>query len=125
MFSPQLDILLAEDDPVMRRMVMSFLQKLGIQKVRGVVDGKEALEAIVQHKPDVIITDWEMPRLNGYKLLQTIRGHDALKNIPVLMLTCRAEKEWVQMAVQEGSNGYIVKPFNVRKLATSFQKILS
>jgi two-component system chemotaxis response regulator CheY len=125
MLDPNLDVLVVEDDPVTRRMVRGQLQRLGIQKVREAEDGKSALEEIGKQKPHVVITDWGMPKLNGLQLLQIIRKHEALKHLPVLMMTSRSEKEYVLTAAQEGVSSYIVKPFDVKTLETKILKMLS
>jgi two-component system chemotaxis response regulator CheY len=125
MLDPNLDILVVEDDPVTRRMVCGLLQRLGIQKVREAEDGKSALEEIDKQKPQMVITDWGMPKLNGLQLLQIIRKHNALKHVPVLMVTGRSEKEYVLTAAQEGVSSYIVKPFDAATLEAKILKMLN
>lgn len=124
MLDPNLDVLLAEDDPVTRRMVCGHLQRLGVQHIRQVENGREALEEIAKQLPQVLITDWSMPRVSGLQLLQIIRKHEALKSLPVLMITGRAEKEDVLTAAHEGVNSYIVKPFDAQTLEAKLSKIL-
>ena len=125
MLEPNLDVLLVEDDPVTRRMVCGHLQRLGVQKIRQAEDGRSALEEIAKRKPQVLITDWSMPRLNGLQLLQIIRKHETLKSLPVLMVTGRAEKEYVLTAALEGVSSYIVKPFDMQTLEAKLSKILN
>ena len=125
MLDPSLDILVVEDDPVTRRMVCGHLQRLGIQQIREAEDGKSALAEISRQKPQVIITDWGMPKLNGLQLLQIIRKHEALKHLPVLMITSRSEKEYIFTAAQEGVSSYIVKPFYATTLGTKIEKMLN
>jgi two-component system chemotaxis response regulator CheY len=125
MLNPNLDILVVEDDPVTRRMVCGLLQRLGIQTVREAEDGKSALEEIDKQKPQMVITDWGMPKLNGLQLLQIIRKREALKHMPVLMITGRAEKEYVLTAAQEGVSSYIVKPFDAATLEAKILKMLN
>jgi two-component system chemotaxis response regulator CheY len=124
MLDPNLDILVVEDDPVTRRMVCGHLQRLGVQQIREAGDGKSALEEIYKQTPQVVITDWGMPKVNGLQLLQIIRKHDALKHLPVLMITGRAEKEYVLTAAQEGVSSYIVKPFDSATLGAKIEKML-
>jgi two-component system chemotaxis response regulator CheY len=124
MLDPNLDVLLVDDDPVTRRMVCGQLQRLGVQKIRQAEDGRAALEELGRQKPNVLITDWNMPRVNGLQLLQIIRKHEAFKSLPVLMITGRAEKEYVLTAAQEGVSSYIVKPFDVQTLETKLNKVL-
>lgn len=124
MLDPSLDILVVEDDPVTRRLVCGHLQRLGIPKVREAEDGKSALAEISKHPPQVVITDWGMPKLNGLQLLQIIRKHEALKHLPVLMITSRTEKEYILTAAQEGVSSYIVKPFDAATLGAKIEKML-
>jgi two-component system chemotaxis response regulator CheY len=124
MLDPNLDVLLADDDPVSRRMVCGQLQRLGVQKIRQVEDGRSALEEIGRQKPQVLITEWGMPRINGLQLLQIIRKHETLKALPVLMITSRSEKDYILAAAQEGVSAYIVKPFDAQTLEAKLNKIL-
>jgi two-component system chemotaxis response regulator CheY len=125
MLDPNLDILLVEDDPVTRRMVKGHLERLGIRKVREAENGKIALDEIKTKIPHAVITDWGMPKLNGLQLLQIIRNHEALKHLPVLMITSRSEKEYILTAAQEGVSAYIVKPFDASALELKINKMLS
>lgn len=124
MLDPSLDILVVEDDPVTRRLVCGHLQRLGIPKVREAEDGKSALAEISKRAPQVVITDWGMPKLSGLQLLQIIRKHEALKHLPVLMITSRTEKEYILTAAQEGVSSYIVKPFDAATLGAKIEKML-
>ena len=124
MLDPGLDILVVEDDPVVRRMVGRLLRQLGLHHVRAVADGKAALEAMAQQTPQVVITDWNMPTVSGFQLLRAMRGHEALKAIPVLMITSRAKRDAVIMARQEGVNAYLVKPFDAATLAAKLRTLL-
>ena len=125
MLDPNLDILLVEDEPVTRRMVRGHLERLGIRKIREAENGKAALEEIKVKIPQVVITDWGMPQLNGLQLLHIIRNHEALKHVPVLMITSRSEKDYVLTAAQEGVSAYIVKPFDATALELKISKMLS
>ena len=124
MLDPNLDILVVEDDPVTRRMVKRHLQRLGIETFREAEDGKVALEEIKRQRPQLVITDWSMPKLNGLELLHIIQAHEALKHIPVLMMTSRSDKEDILTAVQEGVRSYLVKPFDAAALELKISKIL-
>ena len=124
MLDPNLDILVVEDDPVTRRMVKRHLQRLGIQKFREAEDGKVALEEIKRQRPQLVITDWSMPKLNGLELVQIIQSHEALKHIPVLMMTSRSDKADILTAAQEGVRSYLVKPFDAATLEVKISKIL-
>jgi two-component system chemotaxis response regulator CheY len=122
MLDPDLDILLVEDDPVTRRLVCGHLRRLGVKEVREAQDGRSALEEIGRKIPQIVITDWGMPKINGLQLLQILRKHEALKDIPVLMITGRAEKEYIVTAIQEGVSSYLVKPFDAATLEAKITK---
>ena len=124
MLDPDLDVLLVDDDPVARRMVSGLLQRLGVHNIRQAEDGRAALEEIKKQKPQVLITDWGMPRINGLQLLQVIRQHATLKALPVLMITGRSEKEYILTAAQEGVSSYIVKPFDAQTLEAKLTTML-
>src|SRR5258706_8172859 len=124
MLDPNLDILVVEDDPVTRRMVKRHLQRLGIETFREAEDGKVALEEIKRQQPQLVITDWSMPKLNGIELVQIIQAHKSLKHIPVLMMTSRSDKADILIAAQEGVRSYLVKPFDAATLEVKISKIL-
>ena len=125
MLDPNLDILLVEDDPVTRRIVCRHLQRLGVKQIREAQDGRAALEEIGQQIPQLVITDWGMPKVNGLQLLQILRKHEMLKDIPVLMITSHAEKDYIVTAIQEGVSSYIVKPFNATTLEEKISRCLA
>ncbi len=124
MLDPNLDILVVEDDPVTRRMVKRHLQRLGIEQFREAEDGKVALEEIKRQQPQLVITDWSMPKLNGLELLHILQAHESLKHIPVLMMTSRSDKADILTAAQEGVRSYLVKPFDAATLEVKISKIL-
>jgi two-component system chemotaxis response regulator CheY len=72
---------------------------------------------------EFVVTDWNMPNMDGLQLLQAIRGAPALKHLPVMMITAEAKKENIIAAAQAGASGYIVKPFTAATLAEKLQKI--
>ena len=124
MLDPTLDILVVEDDPVTRRMVKRHLQRLGIRTFREAEDGKVALEEIKQQHPQLVITDWSMPKLNGLELVQILQSHESLQHIPVLLMTSRSDKADILAAAHEGVRSYLVKPFDAATLEIKMSKIL-
>ena len=86
-------------------------------------DGAVALQKLQEGGFDFVVTDWNMPNMDGLQLLQAIRSDTALSRLPVLMITAEAKKENIIAAAQAGASGYIVKPFTAATLAEKLQKI--
>jgi two-component system chemotaxis response regulator CheY len=104
-------ILLVDDFLTMRRVVRSLLHDMGFDDVAEAGDGAAALERLQGEMVDVVITDMEMPTMNGFELLASIKKDERLKHLPVLMITAEARKDDIVRAVQAGAAGYLVKPF--------------
>ena len=117
-------ILLVDDEEQIRKLLEASLVRRGYEVVSA-TDGIEALRQIRARMPDLIVTDVNMPNMNGFELLKNIRGDDSLKTIPVLMVTAEAKKEDIVLAAQGGASGYIVKPFTKATLEEKVQKILT
>ena len=111
-----LRILSVDDFPTMRRIIKNMLGQLGLRDVHEAEDGAMDLSKLRGEKFDLVITDWNMPRMNGLELLKAIKADESLKKIPVLMVTAEADKESVIKALKEGASNYIVKPFNAETL---------
>lgn len=107
----------------MRRIVRNLLKELGFANVEEAEDGVVALQKLKAGKFDFVVSDWNMPNMDGLTLLQTIRGDDALKKLPVLMVTAEAKKENIIAAAQAGASGYVVKPFTAATLDEKLNKI--
>lgn len=117
-------IFLVDDSAVMLMSVKQNLELAGF-KVETAKDGLEAFNRIKGGlKPDLIITDINMPNMNGFQLLAEIKGDDKLKHLPVLMVTAEARKEDIVAAAQGGAAGYIVKPFTKATLEEKVTLIL-
>jgi two-component system chemotaxis response regulator CheY len=120
-----MNILVVDDFSTMRRIIINLLKDLGYKDIIEADDGIKALQRLSTNKVDFIITDWNMPNMDGLTLLKSIRANDATKNIPVLMVTAEAQKDNILEAAKAGANGYIVKPFTQQTLDEKIQKILS
>lgn len=121
--SPDIKILSVDDFSTMRRIIKNLLRQLGYNNVIEAEDGLSALHKLRQEKIDFIITDWNMPNMNGLELLKTLRADEKLKHIPVLMVTAEALKGNVLQAVQAGVNSYIIKPFTPETLKEKMEII--
>jgi two-component system chemotaxis response regulator CheY len=127
MVNPNVRFLVVDDFSTMRRIVRNLLKELGYANVDEAEDGVVALNKLKSGGFDFIVTDWNMPNMDGLTLLQHIRANPELTGLPVLMVTAEAKKENIIAAAQAGANGYIVKPFTAvtldEKLSKIFEKL--
>ncbi|AUN94398.1 chemotaxis response regulator CheY [Pseudazoarcus pumilus] len=123
MSDPKMKFLVVDDFSTMRRIVRNLLKELGYTNVDEAEDGVVALQKLDGGGFDFVVTDWNMPNMDGLTLLQSIRKAPALKHLPVLMVTAEAKKENIIAAAQAGASGYIVKPFTAATMAEKLQKI--
>ncbi len=119
-----LRILVVDDQLSMRALVRNGLQQLGFADICEAGDGEEGLRLAVSRSPHLVLTDFNMPKLDGLGLLRAIRSHPPTKSMAVIMLTGRADRELVQRAVQFGINNYLVKPFTVATLKQKIEAVL-
>ncbi|MCK5385559.1 MAG: chemotaxis response regulator CheY [Gammaproteobacteria bacterium] len=120
-------ILVVDDFSTMRRIIKNLLRDLGFNNTDEADDGLTALPMLKTGKYDLLVTDWNMPGMQGIDLLKAVRADsdDTLKNIPVLMVTAEQKKEQIVEAAQAGVNGYIVKPFTALILKEKLEKIFA
>ena len=123
MSDPKMKFLVVVDFSTMRRIVRNLLKELGFTNVDEAEDGQVALQKLNSLPFDFVVTDWNMPNMDGLTLLQNIRATPALKHLPVLMITAEAKKENIIAAAQAGASGYIVKPFTAATLSEKLEKI--
>ena len=116
-------VLVVDDFSTMRRIIKNLLRELGFSNISEADDGSTALPMLQGGDFDFVVTDWNMPGMQGIDLLRAIRADDNLKHIPVLMVTAEAKKEQIIAAAQAGVNGYIVKPFTAGTLKTKLDKV--
>lgn len=116
-------ILVVDDFATMRRIVKNLLRDLGFKNTSEADDGATALPMLKNGEFDFVITDWNMPNMQGIDLLQAIRADERLKKIPVLMVTAEAKREQIVRAAGAGVNGYVVKPFTSETLKVKIEKI--
>ncbi len=124
---PELKFLIVDDFSTMRRIVRNLLKEIGHADADEAEDGVAALQKLRNGKFDFVVSDINMPNMNGFQLLNEIKADEKLKHMPVLMVTAEARKEDIVMAAQGGAAGYIVKPFTKatleEKLANIFKKM--
>jgi two-component system chemotaxis response regulator CheY len=116
-------ILIVDDFSTMRRIVKNLMRDLGFNNTQEADDGLTALPMLKKGDFDFVVTDWNMPGMQGIDLLKNIRADDSLKHLPVLMITAEAKREQIIEAAQAGVNGYIVKPFTAGTLKEKLDKI--
>jgi len=116
-------ILVVDDFSTMRRIIKNLLRDLGFTNVDEADDGSTALPKLKAGGFDFLITDWNMPIMEGIQLLKEVRSDPKLASLPVLMVTAEALREQIVMAAEAGVNGYIVKPFTAQTLDQKIAKI--
>jgi two-component system chemotaxis response regulator CheY len=123
MADPKTKFLVVDDFSTMRRIVRNLLKELGYAEVDEAEDGVQALQKLRSEKYDFVVSDWNMPNMDGLEMLKQIRADAALSKLPVLMVTAEAKKENIIAAAQAGANGYVVKPFTAATLDEKLSKI--
>jgi two-component system chemotaxis response regulator CheY len=122
--STDMKFLIVDDFSTMRRIVRNLLKEIGYTNADEAEDGVAALAKLRGGNFEFVVSDINMPNMNGFELLRQIRADETLKTLPVLMVTAEAKKEDIVTAAQAGANGYIVKPFTKGTLEEKVQKII-
>ena len=115
--------LIVDDQQTIRSLVRSGLQNLGFTALQEASDGEDGLRLMLTRPYQLVISDFNMPKLDGLGLLRAIRSHPPIQKTAFIMLTGRADKELVQRAVQFGVNNYLVKPFTVQTLREKIEAV--
>jgi two-component system, chemotaxis family, chemotaxis protein CheY len=123
MADKKMSILVVDDFPTMRRILRSLLKELGFNNIEEAEDGSSALLKLNSGDFDFVISDWNMPNMDGLEMLKQIRADERLKQLPVLLVTAEARKENIIAAAQAGASGYVVKPFSAATLEAKLNKI--
>lgn len=118
-----LKALVVDDQMTMRALVRAGLQNIGMTDIREAPDGEEGLKELVARPAHLVISDFNMPKLDGLGFLRAVRAHEPTAKTAFIMLTGRADKELVQRAVQFGVNNYLVKPFTVQVLREKIEQV--
>ena len=120
-------ILIVDDFSTMRRIIKNLLRDLGFTNTQEADDGLTALPMLQSGSFDFLITDWNMPGMQGIDLLKAVRADDKLKGLPVLMVTAESKRDQIVEAAQAGVNGYVVKPFTAgtleEKISNIFERV--
>ena len=116
-------ILAVDDSATMRRIIKNQLKQAGYEEVDEAGNGREALTMLALARYDLLITDWNMPEMNGLDLVKEVRKIDASKTMPILMVTTVAGKEDIVTALKAGVNNYMVKPFDTATLRAKIAQV--
>ena len=116
-------VLVVDDFESMRRIVKQVLNDIGFKDVSLADDGATALPMLKSGNFGLLITDWNMPQMEGIDLVKAVRADPRLKSTPILMVTAEAKREQIIQAAQAGVNDYIVKPFTPDTLKAKIEKI--
>ena len=118
-----ISVLVVDDQLTIRALVRSGLQQLGFKDIREAADGEAALREMIAKPAHLVISDYNMPKLDGLGLLRAVRAHPPFRTTAFIMLTGRADRELVARAVQFGVNNYLVKPFTVAQLKEKVETV--
>ena len=119
----KLKTLIVDDISSMRMMIKSVLREYGIIDVHEAADGEKAVELIAAGRFDLIICDWDMPKMNGLEFLQHVRADDTTRQLPFIMLTANANREHVAQAIDAGVSDYLAKPFKPVDLIRKIDRV--
>jgi two-component system chemotaxis response regulator CheY len=119
-----LKVLVVDDQFSVRQMTRLTLQELGIRHIHESENGKEGFQKATVQPLDLIISDYNMPEMDGLEFLRAVRGHQAVRKLPFILLTGRGDKELVVKAAQAGVNNYLIKPFNAAILREKIEQVI-
>jgi two-component system chemotaxis response regulator CheY len=117
-------VMIVDDQFSVRQITRNTLEQLGIRHIFEAEQGKEAFEKVALQPVDLIISDYNMPEMDGMELLRAVRGSPAMRKIPFILLTGRGDRELVVKAAQAGVNNYLVKPFTAQILRDKIEQVV-
>ncbi len=118
-------VLVVDDFATMRRIVKNILTQLGYKNIIEADDGTTALDILKQEKIDLIISDWNMPKMTGLDLLKAVRADSGMADTPFIMVTAEAQQDNIILAVKAKVSQYIVKPFTAETLGEKIDKVFN
>jgi two-component system chemotaxis response regulator CheY len=119
-----LRVLVVDDQTSVRQMTRLTLEQIGVKLIHEAANGNEAVEKATLQPLDLIISDYNMPEMDGLGLLRSIRGHPSARRVPFILVTGRGDRELVVKAAQAGANNYVVKPFTADILRTKIEQVI-
>ena len=119
-----LRVLIVDDQYSVRQMTRMTLEEIGMRNILEAENGKQAMETASLQPLDLIISDYNMPEMDGLGLLRALRGHPVARKVPFILLTGRGDRELVVKAAQAGVNNYLVKPFTAAILRGKIEQVM-
>ena len=116
-------VLVVDNSTPMRRVIKGVLRQIGFKNIIEADDGSMALQELRKEKAGLIVSDWNMPKMNGLELLKAVRSDQDLKDIPFIMITAEVQKDNVLEAIKAGVSGYITKPFTLETVSKKVKKV--
>ncbi len=120
----KLRIIIVDDDQTTRRIISRLVKQIGFKFITEAEDGEQALEILNNEPIDIILSDWDMPIVDGFKLLEMVRADKKYENIPFVMITANDDRDNIIKAAKARVSQYIIKPFTVQSLKAKIEKIL-
>lgn len=120
----ELNILVVDDSPTMRKIIIGQLGQAGYFETGEAEDGLQGLEELESGEYNFILTDWNMPNMDGLSFIKAVRGKPEFAHIPILVVTTRNTQQDVITAIKAGANNYVVKPFGPTQLSEKIEKVL-
>lgn len=117
-------VLVVDDQNSVRQMTRMTLEEIGFRHIHEAEHGKQAMEIASLQPVDLIISDYNMPEMDGLGLLRAVRGHPVVRKVPFILLTGRGDKELVVKAAQAGVNNYLIKPFTASTLREKIEQVM-
>jgi two-component system chemotaxis response regulator CheY len=119
-----LKILVTDDSATMRQIIKGQLRKAGYKEVGEAEDGAHALDELRDGEYNFLVTDWNMPHMDGLELIKRLRSEARFKSLPILVVTTRGGKDDVVTAIKQGANNYVVKPFGPSQLSDKIDRVM-
>jgi len=117
------NVMIVDDSATMRKILRSLLEKIGIKNVIEAVNGLQGIKKLGEHRVDMIIADWLMPKMNGALMIKEIRKNPDYDNIPIVLVSAEYGEK-IDRAIKAGANGYINKPFSIKELKALLSKFI-
>jgi two-component system alkaline phosphatase synthesis response regulator PhoP len=116
-------VLIVDDEPSIAKILRKQMEVAGFE-VQVAVDGQEGLNKVKEWKPELVILDVMLPKMNGHEVCAAVKGDDAVKQIPIIMLTAKAQRQDQDEALKHGAEGYLTKPFQLEELLAKVNALL-
>lgn len=119
-----LKVLVVDDQTSVRKMTRTTLEDIGVRNIHEAENGVQAIDVAALQPLDLIISDYNMPEMDGLGLLRAVRGHPSARRVPFILVTGRGDRELVVKAAQAGANNYVVKPFTADVLRNKIEQVM-